>query len=130
MIKYAQKVRKDLYGVKPQPKVELSKDDMKEGAAFWKWFNDNCSYKIPEQKKPQTVIIWHNLKRKGYSKDKVKEAVLFASNDEFWKQNFRSPGKLLKTDKQGVLYIDIFLTQKEMKAPKKSNTTYNPHVSV
>jgi hypothetical protein len=50
--------------------------------------------------------------RKTFSKEEIKQAIQFASNDEFWKRNFLSPMKLDKKSKSsGDKYMSIFLSQ-------------------
>ena len=47
----------------------------------------------------------------NYKSDEIKEAILWARNDDFWSANFLSPLKLRNKDKNGVKYIDIFLAK-------------------
>lgn len=124
--RYLKKSERELTGEKPKAKKILSEDEAKEGKAFAQWFNKNCTYKLNPSQAAKAAEIYHELKSKGYDKDKVKRAVLFAVNDQFWKANFRTPMKLLKKDKEGTLYIDLFLSlSQEETRPVK---TYNPHV--
>lgn len=125
-MRYLKKSERELSGEKPKAKKILSEEEAKEGKAFAQWFNKNCSYKLNPQQAAKAAEIYHELKSKGYGKEKVKQAVLFAVNDPFWKVNFRTPMKLLKKDKEGSLYIDVFLSHSSQKeVPVK---TYNPHV--
>lgn len=41
----------------------------------------------------------------------IKIAVNFATEDEFWKENFQSALKLRRTNKDGIKYIDVFLSK-------------------
>lgn len=58
------------------------------------------------------------LKVEKYTPNKIKEAIKNARSDSFWESNFLSPVKLRSKDKNGVLYIDIFLKLK----PKTNNS--------
>lgn len=40
----------------------------------------------------------------------VKKAIENAKNDAFWERNFISPNKLRLKNKEGVMYIDVFLS--------------------
>ncbi len=57
-----------------------------------------------------TKIMFDKL-LKTYSKDEILKATFWARNDDFWKPNFCSPLKLEKKNKEGVLYIDVFLAK-------------------
>jgi hypothetical protein len=46
-----------------------------------------------------------------YSPDEIKQAIAWARNDNFWSSNFISPMKLRNKDKNGVKFIDVFLTK-------------------
>ena len=54
--------------------------------------------------------LWRKL-RLNYEKEEIKQSILFAVNDEFWRKNFLSPLKLLRTNKEGLKYIDYFISQ-------------------
>jgi hypothetical protein len=49
------------------------------------------------------------LIQKGYTDEMIKQAVFNATRDEFWSRQFRSLAKLLRKNRDEVLYIDIFL---------------------
>jgi hypothetical protein len=58
--------------------------------------------------------------RAKYTKEEIKEAIIYASTDiRFWQKNFLSPNKLLRTNKEGTLYIDYFLTQSKIAKHEK-----------
>lgn len=51
----------------------------------------------------------------GYSHKLIEQAIQDARNDTFWSQQFRSLRKLTRKNKDGVLYVDIFLALKQNK---------------
>ena len=57
-----------------------------------------------------TKVMFDKL-LKTYSKDEILKATFWARNDDFWKTNFCSPLKLEKKNKEGVIYIDVFLAK-------------------
>lgn len=62
---------------------------------------------------------YQKLVKLGYTDAMINQAIYDASNDIFWSKQFRSYAKLLRKNKDGVLYIDIFLAlnQKSHKLP-------------
>ena len=61
------------------------------------------------QKKKWGETIEQLIRLDSYTKEEITQAVEFARNDSFWKNNFLSLNKLRKTDKNGTKYISIFL---------------------
>lgn len=59
----------------------------------------------------KTVAMFSKL-LKSYSKEQIKQAIENGKKDEFWTINFLSPLKLQTQSKEGVYYIDKFLTLK------------------
>jgi hypothetical protein len=57
--------------------------------------------------------------------DEIEKVTWWALDDEFWKDNFMSPLKLRKKNKDGVCYFDVFKTQ--MLKPKR-NGYHKPSV--
>lgn len=43
--------------------------------------------------------------------EEIKNAIIFATEDEFWKKQFQSPLKLRKPNNDGIKYIDVFLSK-------------------
>ena len=62
------------------------------------------------------------LLKQGYTKDHILQAVTDATRDQFWCKQFRTLNKLNRKNKEGVLYIDIFLAlrQKQHKLPQRA----------
>lgn len=52
---------------------------------------------------------YDKLLKLGYSESMIHQAVFNATRDGFWSKQFRSLAKLLRKNKDDVLYIDIFL---------------------
>lgn len=52
---------------------------------------------------------YDKLLKLGYTEPMIHQAVFNATRDEFWSKQFRSLAKLLRKNKDDVLYIDIFL---------------------
>lgn len=49
------------------------------------------------------------LRLDGFSSEQIKKAVTWARTDTFWSENFKSPMKLRKRDRDGEMYIRVFL---------------------
>lgn len=75
--------------------------------------------KYVTNKSIESIIIL----QKTYEPLKIKQAIEWATKDEFWKSNFLSPTKLEKKDKDGVLYIDKFLEKSKEQNNGKSKFT-------
>jgi len=52
---------------------------------------------------------YDKLIQKGYDDRMIYQAVFNATRDEFWSRQFRSLAKLLRKNRDEVLYIDVFL---------------------
>ena len=52
---------------------------------------------------------YDKLLKLGYTEQMIEQSVFNATRDEFWSKQFRSLAKLLRKNKDDVLYIDIFL---------------------
>lgn len=59
------------------------------------------------------------LLKTGYTEAQIVQAVTDATNEPFWRKQFRSMLKLTRKNKDGVPYIDVFLAlnQKNHKLP-------------
>jgi hypothetical protein len=71
-------------------------------------------------KKQANYMGLYRRLRKTYFKYEIKEAIEFATGDEFWRRNFLSPMKLEKvSEKMDVQYISYFLSQSKIKLHEK-----------
>lgn len=66
-----------------------------------------------------SLVAYDKLIRSGYTKQLIEQAVQDALNDSFWRLQFRSFRKLIRKNKDGVQYIDVFLAlnRKQHKLP-------------
>lgn len=96
---------------------------------------------FPEKHQPKTdknkLIKWHDtvrllIERDGYSKDQIKEVIIWARNDDFWKRNFYTVNKLRdKVKNQDITVIDYILgkmndsTHMEISYPEKKSKSSN-----
>jgi hypothetical protein len=53
--------------------------------------------------------VYRQLLKQGYTAQSIEQAVYSARMDSFWNGQFRTLRKLLRKNKDGVLYIDVFL---------------------
>lgn len=69
-----------------------------------------------------SLAIYDKLIRSGYTHQLIEQAVRDATNDAFWRLQFRSFRKLTRKNKDGVQYIDVFLAlnrkQHKLSVPK------------
>ena len=56
---------------------------------------------------------------KEYTSFQIDQAIRFGTNDDFWKAQFLSPNKLKTKNKEGVLFIDLFLAKSKPMEPKQ-----------
>ncbi len=59
------------------------------------------------------IVTYAKLLEMGYTETLIYQAIQDASNDSFWSKQFRSYPKLLRKNKDGVFYIDVFLALKQ-----------------
>ncbi len=120
---------------KPKAKKEMPPDLyydelQKESMLFSNWVIGQMPINLTEKQKVEARFTYMKLRSNGYSKDQVKEAIIYATTDEFWKMNFRVPSKLIKKDKEGTQYIDVFLLKAKAKVESQPKLKeYNPHVA-
>jgi hypothetical protein len=57
----------------------------------------------------QNAGVMAKLLQAGYTNEHILQAVTDAANDPFWRKQFRSLLKLTRKNKDGVMYIDVFL---------------------
>ena len=67
-----------------------------------------------------------------YDKDVIIKAIKWAKNDSFWSSNFLSINKLIQTNKEGVKFIDLFISKAGLNntqtKPMKFEIPINPHL--
>ena len=67
-----------------------------------------------------------------YDKDVIVKAIKWAKNDSFWNSNFLSINKLIQTNKEGVKFIDLFVSKAGLNStqikPTKFEIPINPHL--
>lgn len=113
--------------VKPQAANEekkVSPDLWDESLLFIRWIQKVMSYssyvvksETDNKRKAKFQLMYLSLRSKDYSKEQIKQAVLYAINDDFWRKNFQSPMKLVdRSQKAGMTYIDLFISQSNAKA--------------
>ena len=70
----------------------------------------------------------------SYKKEQIINAIKWAKGDNFWNAQFLSPAKLNTKNKDGVLYIDVFLAGYEKNKPveyvKKEFVSNNPYFAL
>lgn len=101
--------------------------------AFAEWFKDNLWPKhidVPAGYKKSWGEVYVKLSKMGKVKLEIADICKWARADEFWSKNFLSPAKLIKKNKEGVLYYDVFKIAMGDKKPqeqtKHKSTGYNP----
>lgn len=64
------------------------------------------------KEKAQLIAIETYLKltKAGYTDTMINQAIYNACSDSFWAKQFRSYAKLYRKNKDGVFYIDVFLS--------------------
>jgi hypothetical protein len=65
--------------------------------------------------------------KKSYTPQNIEKAVKWGRGDPFWSGQFLSPNKLAKKNKDGVLYMDLFLenSNNSNNGKSKSNNKIN-----
>jgi hypothetical protein len=94
----------------------------REGFQFATWFDKLRPDTITSTK--SEITKWAEdydrlLRLDGKTKDRIKAVCEWARRDDFWKDNFLSPMKLRKKNRDGVKYFDVFETK--MKTEQKAN---------
>lgn len=88
-----------------------------EAVNFAKWFRDNLapqSITVTDKILDDWAYQWYLLRAVDKRSD-VKEvcaAIQWARGDPFWSNNFLTPMKLRTKDKNGVMFIDRFISEK------------------
>jgi len=93
--------------------VELSE----ESNQFVSWWIKNYSpphIKVSDQMISDWRKVWDKL-RAEYEKEVLKAVIDFTMKDEFWAKNLQTPLKLSKKNKDGIRYIDQFITNYRIK---------------
>lgn len=67
-----------------------------------------------------------------YDKDIIVKSIKWAKNDSFWNSNFLSINKLIQTNKEGVKFIDLFISKSGLNStqtkPAKFEIPVNPYL--
>lgn len=83
---------------------------------YKRYFGHLSEFEISRQSSKEdmhhALQTYDKLIRAGYTKQLIEQAVQDATNDAFWRQQFRSFRKLTRKNKDGVQYIDVFLALK------------------
>jgi hypothetical protein len=93
----------------------------KECQGFVRWIAETMNYSIEMRdigtniRKQQNYCGLYSKLRSKYSKQEVKDAVMYAVRSDFWRPNFLSPMKLEKNNKDDITYMDYFLSQHNLK---------------
>jgi len=115
---------------KESPLSKYPEHLIQESEKFKEWSSAQMPILLNKKQKEEAQLTYLKLRSNGYSKDQVKEAIIYATTDEFWKMNFRVPSKLIKKDKEGTQYIDVFLLKAKAKVESQPKLKeYNPHVA-
>jgi hypothetical protein len=61
----------------------------------------------------ESADVYRKLLKHGYTADAIRQAVHSARRDAFWSQQFRSMRKLIRKNRDGVSYIDVFLAMNQ-----------------
>jgi hypothetical protein len=59
------------------------------------------------------ALVWYHLRVTDNRQNipEIAEAIQWARGDPFWSRNFLTPTKLRKRDKNGLMFIDRFLSE-------------------
>jgi hypothetical protein len=122
--------------VAPAPPLDYPENfkELPEGERFAIWFQIQYGKpSIPYNPKKWATEYDRLTRIDKKTKDEVRTAVTWARADSFWVNQFESPMKLREKNKDGKLYIDVFLeksleqaTKKEGTKAKHSSKPYNP----
>lgn len=84
-----------------------------------KYFHTLSSFEYNRLLEKQALLdaahVYGKLISLGYTDKLIEQAVQDARNDAFWTMQFRSLRKLVRKNKDGVLYVDVFLALKQHK---------------
>jgi hypothetical protein len=92
-----------------------------ECTGFVRWIAETMNYSIEMRdigtnvRKQQNYCSLYSKLRSKYSKQEVKDAVMYAVRSDFWRPNFLTPMKLEKKNKDDITYMDYFLSQHNLK---------------
>jgi hypothetical protein len=102
---------------KVAPKEKEPSDD---GKRFTDWVIQKI-HPVPVKMEtiPKIAPMYDKFIRAGYKKDDIKSAVEFATSDIFWREQFLSPMKLDKVNKDKEKFIDIFIAKSKLQHSTK-----------
>ena len=88
-----------------------------EAVNFAKWFRDNLAPKsimVTDKVLDDWAYQWYLIRTTDKRSDvkEVCDAIQWARGDPFWSNNFLTPMKLRTKDKNGVMFIDRFISEK------------------
>lgn len=99
-----------------------------EGLSFANWLRE--VFTDPELFTEKKIIQWRKMydkfRNKGRIKDDIWKAIKWAREDQFWQPNFLSPAKLDRKNKDGILYIDVFIAAQKSAIPKTPPKPVHP----
>jgi uncharacterized protein YdaU (DUF1376 family) len=87
-----------------------------EAFEFADWFAEKLkpgNLTVTKTLRNQWALVWFHL-RETDNRDNVDEmnaAIEWARGDPFWNTNYKSPLKLRRKNKEGIMYIDVFIEQ-------------------
>ena len=94
-----------------------------EGLKFVDWFLNNhkpAKLTVNDKMKKDWSNVYCKLRSLGKTKDDIKSSVTYARTDSFWQSNFLSPSKLIKKNKDGIMYIDVFMNRANKEVPQEN----------
>jgi hypothetical protein len=102
---------------KVAPKEKEPSDD---GKRFTDWVIQKI-HPVPVKTEtiPKIAPMYDKFIRAGYKKEDIKSAVEFATSDIFWREQFLSPMKLDKVNKDKEKFIDIFIAKSKLQYSTK-----------
>jgi hypothetical protein len=114
-------VDNEVVPTKPKKKTAVKVEASEAGSGFAKWFKEmlaNNHKDIRHFDAKKWANEFDKLNR-DYNGQDIYAACNFALTDNFWKDNFLTPMKLQKKNREDMKYIDVFLN----KAQKQTTTT-------
>jgi len=105
-----------------------------QGMKFAIWFRDNhkpIAMNPSEGDMRNWAKSYDRAVKDGKTKEQICDSVKWARSHEFWVNNFQSPAKLGKKNKDGVFYLDVFIDQMstEKKFKKEDSKIYTPNLN-
>ena len=118
---------------RPFPEAFLTSRFREEAYEFSEWFARDlapASLKVTAAVRDQWALVWYHLretdKRSSVAdKETLQRAIAWARNHEFWSANFLSPIKLRRKNSDGVMFIDVFIGQMNVRKNGSAVETQN-----